>query len=92
MGTCHFRGGYMEVIKKIKSKIWIEDFIITFSYKTKRNNDKQQKRIITTISKELAERDFWLWVNTLNEDKPYRAMSNVKILFIAKENGRFIEL
>ena len=82
----------MEVIKKIKSKIWIEDFIITFSYKTKRNNDKQQKRIITTISKELAERDFWLWVNTLNEDKPYRAMSNVKILFIAKENGRFIEL
>lgn len=82
----------MEAIKKIKSKIWVEDYIITFAYKTKRNNDKQQKRMITTTSKELAERDFWLWVNVLNGDKPYRAMSNVKILFVANENGRYIEL
>lgn len=79
-------------VKRLKSKIWVDDYIITFSYITKRNNDKQQKRLITTISKEAAEKDFWLWVNVMNGDKPYRAMGNVKILSIVKENGRYIEL
>lgn len=82
----------MEQIKKIKSKIWVCDYIVEFEYDTKRNNHKTQKRLITTIDKKLAERDFWLWINVNNEDKPYRAMTNVKILDIAKREGRYITL
>ena len=79
-------------IKKLKSHIWINDYVITFEYDTKRHNHKTQQRAITTISKKYAERDFWLWINTINEDKPYRAMANVKILDIAETNGRNINL
>lgn len=79
-------------IKKLKSQIWISDYIITFSYETKRHNHKEQKRMITTISRQFAERDFWLWINTINEDKPYRAMANVTILDIEEINGRYINL
>lgn len=82
----------MEEIKKIKSKIWVDDFIIEFEYDTKRNNHKTQKRMITTTDKKLAERNFWLWINVNNEDKPYRAMLNVNILSIAKGEGRYISL
>ena len=82
----------MEEIKKIKSNIWVNDFIISFKYDTKRNNHKTQKRIITTIDENMAKRDFWLWINVNNEDKPYRAMLNVNILSIAKGEGRYISL
>ncbi len=82
----------MQEIKKLKSKIWVDDFIIEFEYDTKRNNHKAQKRMITTTDKKLAERDFWLWINVNNEDKPYRAMLNVNILSIVKGEGRYISL
>lgn len=80
------------MIKRLKSKIWVDDYIITFTYKTKRNNEKWQKRLITNVNKESAVKDFWLWIQVNNGDKPYRAMTNVKILDIAKENGRYIEV
>ena len=82
---------YME-IKKIKSQIWISDYVITFEYDTKRHNHKKQQRVITTINKHYAQKDFWLWINTINEDKPYRAMANVTILDIEEINGRYINL
>jgi hypothetical protein len=80
----------LESIKRIRSKIWVDDFVIEFEYYTKRNNHKTQKRLITTTDPKLAERDFWLWININNEDKPYRAMTNVNILGIAKGEGRYI--
>lgn len=82
----------MENIKKIKSNIWIDDYIIEFSYETKRKNKKVQKRIISHVNEKLATRDFWLWINTFNTDFEYRAMLNVKILSIEKVNGRYIEI
>lgn len=78
--------------KKLISRIWVDDYYIGFSYTTKRGNPKAQTRVITQIKKEDAERDFWLWVNINNSDKPYRAMLNAKILNIAKVNGRYINL
>ena len=79
-------------IKKIKSKIWVNDYVIEFEYYTKRNNHKTQKRMITTTDENLAKRDFWLWININNEDKPYRAMLNVNILSVVKGEGRYISL
>lgn len=79
-------------VKKIKSRIWVNDYTISFEYDTKRNNHKNQQRVITTTDEELVKRDFWLWVQVNNEDKPYRAMTNVKILDIAKGEGRYISL
>ncbi|GAA0122228.1 hypothetical protein [uncultured Clostridium sp.] len=79
-------------IKKIKSKIWIDDYTIKFEYETKRGNHKAQKRMITTTDKKLAERDFWLWINTMSEDEPHRAMLNVNILSIERGEGRYISL
>ena len=38
----------MEAVKKIKSKIWVNDFTINFEYDTKRGNHRAQKRVITT--------------------------------------------
>ena len=78
--------------KKIPSRVWVDAYFITFEYKTKRGNHKSQIRIVEQTNKDLAERDFWIWINTQNEDKPYRAMANVKILDIAKGNGRYITL
>ncbi|MEG2918859.1 MAG: hypothetical protein RR851_13100 [Clostridium sp.] len=79
-------------IKKIKSEIWVDDYIIHFEYDTKRNNHKSQSRIITTTSEDLCKRDFYKWKMINNEDKPYRAMLNVKILSIEKCEGRYISL
>lgn len=78
--------------KKLISRIWVDDYYIGFSYATKRGNQKGQTRVVTQIKKEDAERDFWLWININNSDKPYRAMFNVKILNVAKTNGRYINL
>lgn len=82
----------MGEIKKIKSKIWVNDFIFEFEYDTKRKNHKTQRRLITTVDKESAEKDFWIWIQANNTDKPYRAMANVKILDIVKGEGRYISL
>lgn len=79
-------------IKRIKSNIWVDDYIIEFAYETKRRNKKTQKRVLTHISEKLATRDFWLWINTFNTDYEYRAMLNVEILSIEKINGRYVEL
>lgn len=79
-------------IKKINSNIWVDDYIIEFSYETKRKNKKVQKRLLTHTTEKLATRDFWLWLNTFNTDNEYRAMLNVQILGIEKINGRYIAL
>lgn len=82
----------MEAVKKIKSKIWVNDFTINFEYDTKRGNHRTQKRVITTTDENMAKRDFWLWIQANYSDKPYRAMLNVNILSIAKGEGQYISL
>lgn len=79
-------------IKRIKSEIWVNDYIVNFEYDTKRNNHKTQSRMITTTDEELCKRYFYTWIMVNNEDKPYRAMLNVKILSIEKGEGRYISL
>lgn len=79
-------------IKRIYSNIWIDDYIIEFSYETKRKNKKTQKRLITHADEKFATRDFWLWINTFNSENEYRAMLNVEILSVEKINGRYINL
>lgn len=82
----------MENVKKIKTLLWIYDYKITFEYDTKRNNHKSQERIISATAEENAKISFWIWINSMNTDKPYRAMSNVKILDIEKIGKRSIEI
>lgn len=79
-------------IKTIPSMIWVNEYNIKFKYETKRKNSKEQIRKITQIDKKTAERDFWLWIQNFNEEKPYRAMLNVEILSIDKVSGRYIEI
>lgn len=77
-------------IKKIPSRIWVNDYIIKFKYVTKRNNFKEQSRVISQIDKNMAARDFWIYIQNFNEKMPYRAMLNVEILSVVENNGRFI--
>ena len=79
-------------IKKIPSRVWINDYVIKFKYLTKRNNMKEQLRVISQIDKNMAIRDFWIYIQDFNEKMPYRAMLNVEILSVAENNGRFIEI
>lgn len=82
----------VENIKKIQSTIAINEYVINFSYETKRGNKKEQKRSIKALDEENAKTNFMIWLMTYNEDFSYRAMLNVKILSIEKINTSYITL
>lgn len=82
----------MNNIKRIPSKIWMEDYIIKFEYDTLRKNHKEQERLITQTTEESAKRDFWIWLDIMKEKEPQRKMLNANILSITKTNGRYISL
>ena len=79
-------------MKKIYGNLYVKDYAIEYSYETKRKNKKTQIIQITHISKEMAQRDFWIWISNLNELKSYRSISNVKILDIQESGGEYINL
>lgn len=82
----------MEQVKKIKSRISINKFEIGFEYDTKRGNHRTQKRLILQNDEETAKRDFWIWLNTMKEKEPHRAMLNANILSIVNAGIELIEL
>lgn len=82
----------MQEYKKIKSRISVNKFEIKFEYDTKRGNHKSQKRLILQNDEETAKRDFWIWLNTMKEKEPHRAMLNANILSIANVGTELIEL
>lgn len=78
--------------KSIPSEIWVNTFLIRYSYETKRKNKKEQIRKIKQIDESKAKIDFWHWLESMAEKEPHRAMFNVNILSIEKVNGEFIKL
>lgn len=81
-------------LKRIPSKILINKYKITWSYETKRGYYREQQRTIDHISKQDAKNTFFKWISEMKEKEPHRAMLNVNILSIAKEEGqeRYIEI
>lgn len=73
------------MIKRIPSAIYSNDYLINFSYETVRHNKKEQTVVVKAYSKENAEKAFWIWMQSKNEETPYRAMLNVKILSVANK-------
>ena len=84
--------GVINIIKSIPSRIWIDTFQIKFEYETKRKNKKEQIRELKQLNQEAAKRDFWIWIQSMSEKEPHRAMLNVNILSVDKVSGEFINL
>lgn len=78
----------MEQIKRIPVNINVFQFLITFSYKTRKGNYKEQQRIINDISKENAKEHFKQFIEN------NRTMFNGKILSIVEieENKQVIAI
>ena len=76
-----------KLIKRIPIKILISDFIITFSYETRKGYYREQQRTLKHYSVGAAIAYFRNWANN------QRTMFNVKILgIVATENKEIIEL
>lgn len=75
------------LIKRIPIKILVSDFIITFSYETKKGYYREQQRTLKHFTEEEAIFCFKVWA------KNQRTMFNVKILSIVEtEDKETIEL
>ncbi len=78
----------MDEIKRIPNKIYIGEFVITFSYETRKGYYREQQRKISATDKAVAEWNFNVWVNK------QRTMTNVKILGIVenRNNSKVIDV
>lgn len=79
------------MVKNIPSKIEVFTYKIKFTYQTVRGNEKEQERLIKAINMDRAKEQWYLWIWSFNEKQPYRAMSNAKILDVAKVASEYIE-
>ena len=70
----------MEYIKRIPTKLEVNEYLITFEYKTVRGYSREQQRRIMHFNKAAAKESFIEW------SKKVRTMTNVKILGIAMTN------
>lgn len=75
-------------IKKIRSKIIVESYLITFEYETKKGYRREQQRIINITDKQDVKEEFNNW------NKTVRTIFNAKILSIVKliEKTKVIEI
>lgn len=75
-------------IKRIPNEIEIYEYIITFSYETRKGYYREQQRKIYTTDKAIAEWNFNVWANK------QRTMTNVKILGIVenRNNSKVIDV
>lgn len=76
----------MEEVKRIQNKITINNYVITFSYETKKGYYREQQRQIYATDKEIAKQNFEIWTNK------QRTMTNVKILGIVENTETSIVL
>lgn len=60
----------------IKHNLWK----ITYSYKTKRGNKKENHKYVISKDSSDARLDFINYINEFNSNNQYRVLSNVKIL------------
>jgi hypothetical protein len=63
-------------VKRIKRKLVISTYLITFEYETHRGYRREQQRTIRGLDKENVKESFRSWA------KKQRTMTNVKILAI----------
>lgn len=75
-------------IKKIKRKISINTYLVTFSYKTYKGYYKEQQRLIKGLNKDDIKEFFKEWSNNI------RTMANAEILGIdeLKEYTQEVEI
>ncbi|WP_195972545.1 hypothetical protein [Clostridium thermobutyricum] len=69
-------------LREVHYSISIQLFKIKYSYLTKRKNMKERIIKIKAFDKKAAVIQFFKFIQIENEDKPHRAISNVKILGI----------
>ena len=69
----------MEQIKRIPTKLEIKEYLINFSYETRKGYYREQQRKVKHITKDAAKETFKNWLNTAERN---RSMANVKILGI----------
>ncbi len=67
-------------MKFIEEDLKLNVYKIRYTYKTNRSNPKENTKYTIAINKEEARFKFIEYINNFNIQKPYRAISNVKIL------------
>lgn len=78
----------------ISSEVKVPVWQIKYSYLTARNNEKTSIKYILAAESDydIVEVEFWEYIKAINENLPYRAISNVEILDIDYMGECFIEL
>lgn len=78
----------------ISSEVKVPVWQIKYSYLTARNNEKTSIKYILAAESDydIIEAEFWEYIKAINENLPYRAISNVEILDIDYMGECFIEL
>ena len=67
-------------MKFIEEDIKFNVYKIRYTYKTNKNNPKENYKYTMAENQEEARFKFIEYINNFNKQKPYRAISNVKIL------------
>ena len=71
-------------LKRIRNKLIINSYRITFEYETKKGYRREQQRLINDLNKDSAKENFKCWADNI------RTMFNVKILGIVELNEKQI--
>lgn len=69
-----------DYIKRIPTKLEINEYLVTFEYNTVKGYSREQQRRINHFNKAAAKDSFLEWANKV------RTMTNVQILGIVKTN------
>ena len=69
-------------MKFIEKDFTFNVYKVTYTYKTNRGNIRENHKYLISEYEESAKLDFISYINKFNKEKPYRSISNVKILDI----------
>lgn len=67
-------------MKFIEKKVTFRVYKVIYTYKTNRGKIKENHKYLIADYEEQAKLDFIEYINNFNRKKPFRAISNVKIL------------
>lgn len=67
-------------LKFIEKKIILKVYKVRYTYKTNKGNPKENEKYLIADYEEQVKLDFIEYINNFNIEKPFRAISNVKIL------------
>ena len=67
-------------MKFIEYDLTFNVYKVIYTYRTVRGNNRENHRYLISQDKEEAKLKFIEYINKTNNEKPYRAISNVKIL------------